>query len=677
MSEPADTAERRSPLTARRLADESAATAERGRPWLVWALRIGPLIVLALFLLPARWAALRGDDEWNFDMHGLLMLQHQSLWHEIWTSTRSTIEHGRPEFLGAISSDPVLVWFDGHTTEYHLYIVALTVLCGALLWSLVRELTGSPRLAATLVVVFGAVLQFHFYHDALLGYYGGVQITLVLILGSLITFMRALRAQHQGWRWAVASAVLFAAACSIEQWAPTLMLTHLCLGLVETRDPRRLLWFVGPLVAIGGIYLVAGAIGAPSQGAAAASGGYRLSLSIPRFVKALVTSWLPPLPTSNRVFSQGPVAYFYGNGNPYPLGGSLTPAEWLAAAWRGVATFAAVGGFVLWPEKPRPGWPSVPRASMRLLAAGVPLWLVTPVLVEVSAKYQVEGSPTRGYLEALVQVVGVVLVIGGLLTWLRAAAANRGRRVALAFGAVAAAALGFAGAVDGFNNIRVIALEQDVRHTRDLLGSAIHHGVLHSVPARSTLLFSGSDMNWPTGQWAIMPGAAGAILYADTHRLYDVRPDADQTPINCAAGTVFPPPSCAPPGRSSYWVRIRPTFSGGAVIVARIARQAARSFLTAPAESLIVYVQGSGAGAPWPPPLAATSAGGSAWSSASLRFRRLRSGSGWAIYGASPSRSRGPVAAALTDPISPVNFEAAPPPPDQLAREFGTKQLLP
>jgi len=677
MSEPADTAERRPSLIDPRAGEADRTGERRERPWIGWLLRFGPLVLLAVSLLPARWAALRGDDEWNFDMHGLLMLQHQSLWHQIWTSTKFTVDHGRPEFLGAIVSDPVLVWFDGHTTEYHLFIVATTVLCGALLWSLVRELSGSLRLAATVVVVFAAVLQFHFYHDALLGYYGGTQFALALILGSLITFMRALRAERRAWHWTLASVVLFAAACSIEQWAPTLMLTHVCLALVETRDPRRLLRLAGPLVLVGAAYLVAGAAGAPSQGAAATSTGYRVSSSIPDFVKALVTSWVPPLPTSNRVFSQGPVAYFYGNGNPYPLGGSPTSAEWLAAAWRGVATCVAVGAFALWPGERRPGWPSVPRATMRLLAGGVPLWLVTPALVEVSAKYQVEGSLTRGYLESLVQVVGVVLVIGALLVWLREAAARRGPRLVLAFGGVAAVALGFAGAVDGFNNVRVIALEQDVRHTRDLLGSAIHHGVLDAVPHHSTLLLSGIDMDWPTGQWAIVPAAADAIFYADTHRLYDVRPDADQTPINCARGSVFAPPACAPPGRSSEWVRIRATFSGGAVIVARIARPTAHSFLTAPAESLVVYTQGSGSTVPPPPALTGTTAGGSPWTSASLHFRRVRSGGGWAIYAATVPGSSAPVAAGLTDPASPVDFEAAPPPPDQLAREFGTKQLLP
>ena len=52
-------------------------------------------------------------------------------------------------------------------------------------------------------------------------------------------------------------------------------------------------------------------------------------------------------------------------------------------------------------------------------------------------------------------------------------------------------------------------------------------------------------MNWYTGSWAYVPGSAEAILYADSHRLYDARMNADTSPLNCAAGppTVFPPVS--------------------------------------------------------------------------------------------------------------------------------------
>jgi hypothetical protein len=505
----------------------------------------------------------------------------------------------------------------------------------------------------------------------MLGYYGATQVAICLFLGSLLTMLRVIRGGRGTWAWVLLTTLLFALACSQEEWMYPLMATHLLLALVDTRG-RRLVPAVLPVVVVGLAFFVVGGAGAPSQTAA----GYTIAFNIPRYVKAVVTSWVPPLPTSNRLFSQGPVAYFYGNGNPYPLGGSLTPAEWLAAAWRGLVVCASVAAFCLWPARRRPSAPSVPKAALRMVAVGLPMWLLPPLLVVIAAKYQVEGSLTRGYLESLMQVIGVVLVAGALLIWLLDVLRRRQTRLALAFGAVAAIALGFAAAVDGFNNLRVIALEQPVRNTRDLLESSVRAGVLDTVPQRSTLLFSGVDMDWPTGDWSIVPGAAEAILYSDSGRIYDVRPDADQQAINCPAGPYFPPPFCAPPRPSSMWVRVRATLKGGAVIVARIPRPTKTTFLGARVQNIVVYVEQLGRRDPAPPALAGTEPDGQPWSSSALRYRRLRSGGDWAIYMASVPQADAPIAASLTDPLSTVNFES-PPPPDQLAREFGTKELLP
>jgi hypothetical protein len=54
----------------------------------------------------------------------------------------------------------------------------------------------------------------------------------------------------------------------------------------------------------------------------------------------------------------------------------------------------------------------------------------------------------------------------------------------------------------------------------------------------------------------------------------------------------------------------------------------------------------------------------------------VNSGGGWVIYSASLVAKDAPVAYSLTYPLSPVDFLAIPP-PDQEARLFGTKELLP
>jgi hypothetical protein len=670
MSDPADTAERQSPLIHPRPAGDLPGRDGGERPWLKWVLRIGPLVLLALFLAPARDDALRGDDEWSFQFRGVMLMHHFSLWHQIWADTKTGLSAGRPEFLGAIISDPVLDLFDAHPAEYHIYLIALTVLCGALLWSLVRALTDSERLAALVVVMFAGALQLHFYHDALLGYYGGTQVAVALLLASLLTFFRSVDAERRWWAWTLATGVLFGAACAIEQWMDLLVAVHLCLGLVEVRG-RHTFRIALPIIAVALAFFIAGALGSPLQ----QSTGYSAALNVGNYLYAFARSLVPPIPTSNRLFSQGMVTDWY---DVFPLGGSPTAAEWLAALWRGAVVCGVTLGFCLWPGRRRLRAPTVPRAAMRLIAVGVPLWLVAPLLVVIAVKYQVDITLTRGYIESFAQTIGVVLIVVAALLWGLERARRLGAGAGLIVGGVAAALFGVAAGVDGFNNIRIVALEQPVRRTRDLLEGAAKNGVLDTIPQRATLLLSGIDMNWYTGNWAYVPGSAESILYADTRRLYDVRPEADIQPLNCPAGAVlaFPPVPCAPPLPSSWWVRVRATLNGGTVIAARISHPTEKSYLNALATRLVVYTEQSGSRNPSPPLLEGLRADGSLWTSGGLHFTRLRAAGDWAIYTATVPAGNAPKAQSLTDPRSVVNFVQLAP-PDQLSREFGTKQLLP
>lgn len=629
-------------------------------------------------MAPARDAAIRGDDEWSFYLRGALALAHQSLWSYMWAQTTFPFKEGRPLFMGAITSDWVLWLFQRHSTEYHIYIIALTVVCGALLWTLVRRLTESERVAALTVVVFAAFVQFRFYNDAMLGYYGGVQWAVIFLLGSLITLGNALRGGRAAWAWALATALLFALSCATEEWIYPLMIIHVLLVLVDRRDLRALLTGALPPVVIGIVFFVLSLRGTTTQSQAALGTLYTPVYNVGKVLHALVVTWVPPLPTSYRIFALGPTQFFYGSGTPYQLGGSLTPAEWLAAAWRGLVVCAAVAAFCRWGRGTGPvPAPSVPRSALRLAAVGLPLWLVTPLLVSVSAKYQVEDSLARGYLQTFAQVIGVALVAMSMFIWLLDLTRRRGRNAMLGFGTLAAVALGFAAAVDGFNNMRVIALEQPVRNTRNLLENAAHNGVFATVPSRSTLLFSSVDMDWPTGGWNVFPYAGDLTLFSDAHKLFDVRSTADWEPLpDCPPGPTFPPAACSRPRPSSYWVRVRATLGGGAVIVSRLSHPEPHTVQAAPAVSMTVYTQQIGTTDPPPPPLTGVQAGGQPWSDKAVRFQKVRWSGDWAIYTATMPATGGPEAQTITDPLSPVDFEH-PPTPDVLVREFGTKGLLP
>ena len=646
-------------------AEQRRATSVRAVPWAMF----GSLALLAVFLLPARGAALRGDDEWTFELRGLLELTHASLWHQIWSDITIGVHNGRPQVLAKVSSDLVLYLFDGHPSAYRLFLVALTVVCAALMWVLIRRLGGSTALAALSVVVFAGAVQFRPYHDAMLGYYGATQFALGFFLGSLLAFLRSLRGG--GWRWAVVTVLLFVCACAMQEYMYPLASVYLCLAFTERRGRAALLAAL-PMLAVGIAFMAVGYLGRTTFATAAEPEGYGVSSHFGPLLRSYVTQLFPPLPGSDRLFDQG------FEGGYYPLGSSPTPAELFAAAWRGVAVFCAVLAFAWWTLRRGVQTLALPGLRARLVSIGAPMWLAAPILVASSGKYQVELTPGRGYVEVLIQVVGFTLVAAAALIGLLRLAARRSREALLLTALGAAGLAGLGAAVDGFNNLRVVALEQFPRQTTDLLETAASDGAFRAMPPRSSLLFSADDMNWLTGTWAFGDATGTAYLLRRSSRLYDVRPQADQTPLNCRpAKPVFPPRLCAPPEATSAWVRVRAQPGGGVVIVSRLpGRQTPASIRTAPVTSLYVYVKQSGQSPPSPPGLIGHLRSGRRWWSIGTRWQRVAATGDWAIYMAMFSPRAAPVAYSINYPLSQVNF-LPPPPPEQQVRIFGVKHLLP
>lgn len=631
------------------------------------------LTLLGLFLLPARGAALRGDDEWVFGLRGQLMLSHKTLADQISSDISGSLRVLRPQFLADVFSDPVVYIFNGHPALYRLYLVALTVICGVLVWALVRRLGGSTPLAALVIAVFAGAVQFRFYHDAMLGYYGVTQWALGFVLASLLAMLKSMRGGS--WRWATAAGVLFACGCMMQEWVYPLAATHLCLALAERRG-RKALVPAFPALVVGAVFLLGGIVGSGGASSQPVAAGYNVSLNVGHVIGSYVTQLIPPVPGTDRLFPEGPVAYFYGNASAYPLGGHPTPAELFAALWRGFAVFGVVLLFALWTFRRGVVRIPDPRVGVRLLAIGIPFWLAPPIFLSVAEKYQVELAPDRGYLGVLVQEVGFALVAAAALISVVRLAERRSRTALICTALTASLLLGFAAGVDGFNNLRIVALEQPVRRTRDLLETAAKNGALNVVPRHSTLLFSGHDMNWPTGSWLFGTNTGEAVLFADSGRAFDVRYAADQTAMDCPPVATFPPPICAPPEPSAAWVRVRARPGGGVVIVSRLTKPTAATIEKERSTNVFVYTEQSGESSPAPPPLVGTLPDGRPWSSANARWTKVRAGREWAIYQARFSPTAAPVAYSLDYPLSKVNFWPLPP-PDQDVRIFGVKDLLP
>jgi hypothetical protein len=273
-----------------------------------------------------------------------------------------------------------------------------------------------------------------------------------------------------------------------------------------------------------------------------------------------------------------------------------------------------------------------------------------------------------------VQTFGFALVAAAALFALLRAALLRSRAAAFCVAAAFAALLGLGAGVDGYNNVRVVALEVPITEARSLLETAAADGALDGMPAGSSLVFSMKDTNWNTGKFLQVPGAFESMLVDRTGRVYDARVPAPEDKLGCPRGTDAVPTECASLSDSTAWVRFRGRRGGGSVIVGRVVRPSSTPYGDV-VRDLRVYARGDGDPPP-PPQLVATARDGSPWTSADVRWRLVDSGDSWAIYEGSVDRGPLPVGDSLDDAAAQVDFTQQGT-PEQIVRIYGTKSLLP
>lgn len=615
------------------------------------------LALLTLFLLPLRFAALRGDDTWTSEYRGEVGLGHQNMIEQIWQAARTFFESGRPNFMGTTQGF-LSAWFVGdHPVLYRLTLILLTVAAAALLYALARQL-GSSRAGALLVtVLLAGALQVRSYHDALAGYWGTTQLILILTLASLIFLHRSLQRDNRRLRWI--SLVLFFPCPMLYEGAYTLVVLHLAVALMERRG-RRAFKACAPFLATGAAWVLL-SIYARST-ATGIVPGYEIGGSVWAAVRTYVIQLFTPIPASNIFFRADYGSFF-------PVGAQPTTAEILAGAWRGLAVLVLtliLSFRMAWPDGSRL---PAPRALRNLAVVGGLLWTASVVAVAFAPKYQLELVAGKGHLPALTQAFGWPLVATAALLSLLRSAAGRSRAAVAAVAVVGACVLGLAAGVTGFNNIRVIALEAPAAETRGLLENAAGSGVFDALPERSTVIFAVQDMLWFTGNWTQVPEAFEGMLYDRTGQRLDARIVAPDSRLDCPRNGAFPPPDCSPPSASAAWVRVRAYPDGGSVIVARLVRPG-----TNPQDGITrrvrVYASGGGADAP---SLTAATATNQPWVSTGLRWRKVRETDEGTIFEAAVPRLR---ATSLDDAKGRIDFTNLGP-PEAVVRIFGTKRLLP
>jgi hypothetical protein len=628
----------------------------------VWWLPLGGLALLALVLLPARFATLRGDDIWTFQARGLLELEGRSFPADLLERATDVLASARPLVLGSVQGELTIWIFEGHPMAYRLFLVALTVVAAGMLYRLVIALGAPPAVGLLVLVLLGAAIQFRGYHDAMLGYHGTTQCIVILLLGSLLAFLRWLR---QGRRrdWILALALYVPTLMMYESTA-TLCAAHVALALLERRG-RAALKAVAPFVVVSVAFMAIAFVA--RRYAETVPAGYEVSFNPVRVLRTYLIQLFPPLPGSNLLFDQNLSTF-------YALGGSPTKAELLGAAWRGAAVFAIVLLLALQVRR-RPARLPAPDVAGRLAVVGAMLWLSPVVLISAAPKYQAELVPAKGYLPTLIQVFGWALVAAAVLIALARLASARSSTAVMVAGVAAAGVLGYGAAVSGFNNLRVVAIETPTEEARTLLESAAAHGTFDTVPERTTLLFSRKDTLWSTGNWKNGPASVEAMLLWRSGRRFDGRIVADETQFNCGPRPgLFPPPDCTPIARSAAWVRFRGFRGGGTVVVAPLGTGHSANGQRDVARRLRVFVQADGGDAR-PPRLVAQTASTRPWSSDGVAWRRVDGDADWAIYEGSVTGAA-PVAALLDDPRARIDF-TAPGPSEQVVRVYGTKRLLP
>ena len=210
-----------------------------------------------------------------------------------------------------------------------------------------------------------------------------------------------------------------------------------------------------------------------------------------------------------------------------------------------------------------------------------------------------------------------------------------------------------------------------VAKTRDLLERYLSDGLLAPLPEFSTIVFSHHDMYWWTGNLNQFPVALEAMLVDRSGRRFDGRIVEPEHRLDCPDSGLYPPQECEVPDGETAWVRVRARPGGGTVLLARLPAGTQDPF-AADTTSLRAY-SWSDDGDVRPPRLIAETAGGSAWTSDSLRWRSSWRDGDRAIYDSTvpPLRAVSIDDAAATFAFTTVGS------PEEIVRIFGARQLLP
>ena len=424
----------------------------------------GALLLVALFLLPGIHTPFRFDDTFYFELRtGSLDAQGRSFWQHVERSAENLTSNGRFQPLGLLFT--VVPWtFSDAPVLYKLYLLAATLLALALVYRLLRRLgvASGPALLST--VLFGAVTQFRWSHDSMLGYSGLEQWSLILLAAALLAWLRW---DDDGGRGRLAAAVVAWTACICLYDANLALLAVAAVVVLVRRRSvpgfvRGIVPFLAPALVL---VIVSLAIRLQLE---RTYSGYAAGYAVGDVARTWLVTVVGALPGSHALW------------DPDRLMGEFATAELFAGAWRGIVA-GALFGAICW------RWAAPGRAPRRPLVAaviaGLALWLAPGAPLALSERYQRELRFGDAYLPVFVQAAGIAILVAAAGVLIVMVLRRRAARPAAIAGTVALAALvALVAGVDGTSNLRVVAQERPVAASRALLYDGLRGGVLAGLP---------------------------------------------------------------------------------------------------------------------------------------------------------------------------------------------------
>jgi hypothetical protein len=461
--------------------------------------RLFPLVVagLALWVVaPSLWTGWYADDAFYWALPGTLAAAHESLGAAMWHAFTLWLV-GNARFYPGLVVEKYLVFATfTNLLAYKVFLVALTLLTVELFRRCVAAYASLPvgNLAA---LVACACFQERAYHDALLSYNGMPQVVAIVVLLSLLAFVRALDGGRRGW-YVLAGALYVVAALTYED-VYAFGLIYVALARLRGRTWGAAWRAAAAPLALGALLV---ALAVVLHAVFPPRGLYALSFAPGPVLRAAFEQIVAAFPVvywaadPNGIFGRVNLDDFLRNA-------PLDPLLFLAFAVAGWFALRRVTGEVRQPA------PLAGIGALVIVLAALP--------VAILAKYQQELRLGWAYLPVLIEYLGVALVlVAGLLALLQL-------REQRALTIACALTLGLIAAMTQATNVQVARLLAPQRDAELALQRSLQGGLLRGVR-------DGATVAVPPASWIAYDGggpdgiSSSGVFYAYAHVRVQVVP---------------------------------------------------------------------------------------------------------------------------------------------------------